>query len=59
MEFGIGNGEPFVLEVGDAYYEPPDALHSVSRNASQDILASLLAFFVLADGEEPTVPDDA
>jgi len=59
VEFGIGNGEPFVLEVGDAYYEPPGALHSVSRNASQDILASLLAFFVLADGEEPTVPDDA
>ena len=59
MEFGIGNGEPFVLEVGDAYYEPPGALHSVSRNASQDVPASLLACFVLADGEEPTVRDES
>ena len=56
--FGVDNGEPFVLKAGDSFFEPPDALHSVSRNASQDRRASLIAFFVLADGESPTVYED-
>ena len=38
-------------------YEPPGALHSVSRNASEDVPASLIAFFVLGDGESATVYD--
>jgi hypothetical protein len=37
--------------------EPPGALHSVSRNASEKVPASLTAFFVLGDGEDPTVDD--
>ena len=32
--FGIDDGEPFVLKAGESFYEPPGALHSVSRNAS-------------------------
>ena len=55
--FGIDNGDPFVLKAGESYYEPPGALHSVSRNASEEEPASLIAFFVLADGETPTVYD--
>jgi hypothetical protein len=31
----------------------------VSRNASAEVPASLIAFFVLADGEQATVYDDA
>ena len=57
VTFGIDGGEPFVLKAGDSFYEPPGALHSVSRNASDDVPASLIAFFVLADGETPTVYD--
>jgi quercetin dioxygenase-like cupin family protein len=53
--FGIDDGEPFVLKAGDSYYEPPGALHAVSRNASQELPASLLAFFVLGESESPTV----
>jgi quercetin dioxygenase-like cupin family protein len=56
--FGIDGGEPFVLKAGESFYEPPGALHSVSRNASEDLPASLIAFFILADGESPTVPED-
>ena len=56
--FGVEDREPIVLETGDSFYEPPGALHSVSRNASEDMPASLIAFFVLADGEVPTVYDD-
>ena len=53
--FGLGGGEPVLLKAGDSFYEPPGALHSVSRNASQDLPASFIAFFVLGEGEEPTV----
>jgi quercetin dioxygenase-like cupin family protein len=48
---------PVLLNAGDAVYEPPGALHSVSRNASEEVPASLIAFFVLDDGESPTVDD--
>ena len=53
--FGIDDREPVMLKAGDSFYEPPGALHSVSRNASEELPASLIAFFVLGDGESPTV----
>jgi quercetin dioxygenase-like cupin family protein len=53
--FGIGGREPVVLKAGDSFYEPPGAVHSVSRNASDEAPASFIAFFVLEDGETPTV----
>src|SRR4051794_3086006 len=53
--FGLDGLEPVVLKAGDSFYEPPGALHSVSRNASDDLPASLIAFFVLAEGESATV----
>jgi quercetin dioxygenase-like cupin family protein len=56
MEFVVGDGEPIALTAGESC-EPPGALHSVSRNASGDVPASLLAFFLLADGESATVYD--
>ena len=55
--FGIDDHEPVELKAGDSFYEPPGALHTVSRNASQELPASLLAFFVLGEGESPTVND--
>src|SRR3954465_10113745 len=53
----VGDGEPIVLKAGESFYEPPGALHSVSRNASGDEPASLIAFFVLGAGESATVYD--
>ena len=53
--FGLDYGEPFALKAGDSFYEPPGALHSVSRNASEDAPASLIAFFVLGKDESATV----
>jgi quercetin dioxygenase-like cupin family protein len=53
--FGIDQYEPFVLNAGDSLYEPPGALHAVSRIASDELPASLLAFFVLRADETPTV----
>jgi quercetin dioxygenase-like cupin family protein len=57
VEFVVGDGEPIVLRVGESFCEPPGALHSVSRNVSGDVPASLAAFFVLGDGESATVYD--
>src|SRR5918911_5641645 len=57
VEFVVGEGEPIVLKAGASFYEPPGALHAVSRNASGDVPASLIAFFVLGDGESATVYD--
>jgi quercetin dioxygenase-like cupin family protein len=51
--FGLDDREPIVLNAG----EPPGALHSVSRNASQELPASPIAFFLLEDGECATVYD--
>jgi quercetin dioxygenase-like cupin family protein len=56
--FGVDNGEPVLLKAGDSFYEPPGALHSVSRNASDERPASLIAFFVLTNGEAATVYED-
>jgi quercetin dioxygenase-like cupin family protein len=53
--FGIEDREPVVLKAGESFYEPPGALHSVSRNASEDLPASLIAFFVLGKGESATI----
>jgi len=53
--FGIDDREPVLLKAGESFYEPPGALHSVSRNASRDLPASLIAFFVLGEGECATV----
>jgi quercetin dioxygenase-like cupin family protein len=55
--FGLDDREPVVLTAGESFYEPPGALHSVSRNASQELPASLIAFFVLEDDECATVYD--
>jgi quercetin dioxygenase-like cupin family protein len=55
--FGLDGREPVVLKAGESVYEPPGALHSVSRNASDDVPASLIAFFVLGEGESSTVYD--
>jgi quercetin dioxygenase-like cupin family protein len=55
--FGVDDRDPVVLKAGESFHEPPGALHSLSRNASQEQPASLIAFFVLGEGESPTVYD--
>jgi quercetin dioxygenase-like cupin family protein len=55
--FQLDDREPVVLKAGDSFYEPPGALHAVSRNASDQRPASLIAFFVLGEGEQPTLYD--
>jgi quercetin dioxygenase-like cupin family protein len=52
-EFGI-NGEPGrTLKAGEAFYEPPGAVHSTSRNPSTDKRAKIL-IFMIADQKNPS-----
>jgi quercetin dioxygenase-like cupin family protein len=44
-----------VYRTGESWYEDPGARHQVTRNASKDKPASLLAVFVLDEGEQKLV----
>jgi quercetin dioxygenase-like cupin family protein len=57
--FALDDGDPAVLTAGESFYEPPHAVHSVSRNASDELPASLIAFFVLEESQNATVYDVA
>jgi len=49
----VNDSETRVYRAGESWSEPPGALHSVSRNASQTEPARLLAVFVLNTGDTP------
>src|ERR1700716_3967299 len=52
-EFAV-NGEPSrMLKAGDTFYEPPTAIHSISRNPSPDKRTKILVFMV-ADQKNPS-----
>jgi quercetin dioxygenase-like cupin family protein len=44
-----------VYRTGEGWYEDPGARHRVTRNPSRDRPATLLAVFVLDEGEQPLV----
>ena len=53
----VGDGAEQVLNKGDTFYEPPGALHAVSRNASDSAPAKVLAVIVAESGKPTTVPE--
>jgi quercetin dioxygenase-like cupin family protein len=54
----VGDGPAQVYGTGESFFEEPGAHHLVSENASKIEPASLLAIFVVDDGDGPlTVPD--
>jgi quercetin dioxygenase-like cupin family protein len=56
-ELGI-NGQPTrMLKAGDVFYEPPGAIHSVSRNASGDKPLKIVVFMV-ADQKNPSTVNE-
>ena len=52
-EFAVDGGAPKTLKAGEVFYEPPGALHSVSRNPSSDQRTKILVFMV-ADQKNPS-----
>jgi len=56
-ELGVNNGATRMLKAGDTFYEPPGALHSVSRNASPDKQLKIVIFMV-ADAKNPSTVNE-
>jgi quercetin dioxygenase-like cupin family protein len=46
----VGDGAEQTFHTGDAWWEPPGAIHRVSRNASSTEPATLLAIYVAPQG---------
>ena len=56
VEMQVAGGDPVTLTAGETFYESPDDVHSLSRNASGDQRAKFLVFFVKEAGAPATVP---
>lgn len=52
----VKGGKEVTLGPGQTFYESPDDIHSVSKNASATKPAKFLVFFVKEKGAPPTVP---
>ncbi len=53
---GVRGSEPVTLKAGETFYENPDDIHEVSRNASDTEAAKILVFFIKGTDAPPTVP---
>jgi len=56
-ELGINGGQTRMLKAGDTFYDPPGALHSVSRNASSTQNLKIVVFMV-ADASQPSTVNE-
>ncbi|HVT92561.1 MAG TPA: cupin domain-containing protein [Bryobacteraceae bacterium] len=52
----VKGGPEVTLHRGQTFYESPDDIHAVSRNASKTERAKILVFFVKDKGAPTTVP---
>lgn len=49
----VGDGPEQTFSAGNAWWEPPGAIHRVSRNASSSEPATLLAIYIAPKGATP------
>ncbi len=56
VEMQVAGGELKRLGVGQTFYETPNDIHSVSRNASETEPAKVLVFFIKMKGAPSTEP---
>src|SRR5262249_14947667 len=52
----VKGGKEVTVGPGETFYESPDDIHTVSKNASTTRPAKFLVFFVKEKGAPPTVP---
>ena len=58
VEMQVAGGELKKLTVGQTFYETPNDVHSVSRNASETEPAKILVFFIKMKDAPVSVPVD-
>jgi quercetin dioxygenase-like cupin family protein len=57
IESKVNNGQTRIYKAGESWSEPPNASHSICRNASNTKVAKLLAVFVVdSDDKSLTTP---
>jgi quercetin dioxygenase-like cupin family protein len=56
-EFAIDRQPARLLKAGDTFYEPPTAIHSISRNPSTDQSLKMIVFMVADQNNPTTVPE--
>jgi len=56
MVMQVKGGKEVTLEPGETFYESPEDIHTVSKNASTTKPAKILVFFVKDKGAPPTLP---
>lgn len=56
MVMQVKGGEPLTLSAGQTFYESPDDVHTVSKNASDTKPAKLLVFFLKDKGAATKAP---
>jgi quercetin dioxygenase-like cupin family protein len=56
LRSSVGDGPERVYQAGDSFYEPPDAVHHVSANASATEPVTFIAVFVAPANSVLTVP---
>ncbi len=54
----VAGGEPQTLVAGQTFYESPNDIHSVSKNASATESAKILVFFIKKIGAPASEPAD-
>lgn len=52
----VKGGELSTLVAGQTFYESPDDIHTVSKNASETEPAKILVFFIKEKGTPATIP---
>jgi quercetin dioxygenase-like cupin family protein len=52
----VQDAEPVTLNAGDNFYESPEDIHLMSKNASATESAKFLVFFIKPPGQPSTVP---
>ncbi len=52
----VEGGQAVTLGPGQTFYETPDDIHTVSKNASDSQPAKFLVFFVKEKGAPPLIP---
>ena len=52
----VKGGKPVTLTAGQTFYEGPDDIHIVGRNASKTEPAKILAILVKNKGAPPVIP---
>ena len=53
IESKVNDGETRIYRAGESWSEPPGAIHSICRNASQTEPAKLLTVFVVDTDDKP------